>query len=79
MGKGLGLTAESQGVHMAFGAGTGVLVFVDVVARLILSTLELIPESQRFHPGFVLHMYASFVAREEAVALDLLEYLEKIQ
>ena len=52
MGKGLGLNAESQGVHMAFAAGTGILVFVDVVARLILSSLEVIHESQRFHPSF---------------------------
>lgn len=36
MGKGLGLTAESKGKHIAFAAGTGVLVFVDLVARIAL-------------------------------------------
>lgn len=45
MGKGLGLTTDSKGVHMAFSAGTGILVFVDLFARLLLSSLEIIHES----------------------------------
>jgi hypothetical protein len=36
MGKGLGLTPDSKGHHIAFAAGTGVLVFVDLVARIIM-------------------------------------------
>ena len=36
MGKGLGLSRNSEGVHMAFAAGTGVLPFVDLVARIML-------------------------------------------
>ena len=34
MGKGCNVTTE--GVHMAFAGGTGVLVYLDLVARLIL-------------------------------------------
>ena len=34
MGKGLGI--RESGVHVAFAAGTGVLVFLDLVMRLIL-------------------------------------------
>jgi hypothetical protein len=37
MGKGLGLTHESTGDYYAFAAGTGVLVFIDLVARIALS------------------------------------------
>jgi len=37
MGKGLGLTHESTGDYFAFAAGTGVLVFFDLVARIALS------------------------------------------
>jgi hypothetical protein len=44
MGKGLGLTKESQGVHLAFAAGTGVLVFFDLIARILLGVKKLIPE-----------------------------------
>jgi NAD(P)H-flavin reductase len=36
MGKGLGLNHNSKGQHFAFAAGTGVLVFVDLVARILL-------------------------------------------
>jgi hypothetical protein len=36
MGKGLMLNQYSKGLHIAFAAGTGVLVFIDLVARLIL-------------------------------------------
>ena len=44
MGKGLGLTNNSRGLHYAFCAGTGILVFVDLVAKIALSELELIPQ-----------------------------------
>jgi len=36
LGKGLGLTPTSTGAHLAFAAGTGVLVFMDLIAKLIL-------------------------------------------
>jgi hypothetical protein len=37
VGKGLGLNNSSAGTHVAFAAGTGILVFVDLVARMILT------------------------------------------
>lgn len=40
LGKGLGLTPASKGVHLAFAAGTGVLVFMDLIAKLILQTSD---------------------------------------
>jgi hypothetical protein len=36
LGKGLGLTPKSKGVHIAFSAGTGILPFVDMAAKLLL-------------------------------------------
>lgn len=39
MGK--GLCVKQTGVHVAFAAGTGVLVFVDLVMQLALSNMNL--------------------------------------
>jgi hypothetical protein len=39
VGKGLGITNESKGVHIAFTAGTGILVFMDLVTRIYLSRI----------------------------------------
>lgn len=44
MGKGLGLTTSSTGTHMAFAAGTGVFVFIDLVARIALGLLDVLPK-----------------------------------
>ena len=33
---GLGLDLKHRGKHIAFAAGTGILVFIDLVAHLIL-------------------------------------------
>lgn len=41
MGKGCNITPS--GAHVAFGAGTGVLVYLDVVARLILQNTDNLP------------------------------------
>lgn len=62
MGKGLGLTKESRGKHLAFAAGTGVLLFVDVVAKMILQYLDApFTESEELlHDDFQLIFYASF-------------------
>ncbi len=40
MGMGLGL--KKHGIHVAFAAGTGILVFIDLVALLIKFNLGLI-------------------------------------
>ena len=41
---GLGLELKPRGKHIAFAAGTGILVFLDLVAHLIL---RLISKSRR--------------------------------
>lgn len=71
MGKGLGITKDSTGDFVAFAAGTGVLVFIDLVARLILKDLDAIP-TETFAKGFRLHLYVSFHNKNDAIALRLL-------
>jgi len=44
MGKGLGLTPNSRGTHIAFIAGTAVCAFIDLVARILLESLNIIDE-----------------------------------
>jgi hypothetical protein len=79
IGKGLGLSHFSQGTHVAFAAGTGVLVFVDVVARLALQMLDLIPDEDRLSPDFKFVFYASFLSREDGIALEMMETLLELQ
>ena len=44
MGKGLEL--EREGIHIAYTAGTGVLVFVDLVAHLIRKNLKVLSQEE---------------------------------
>ena len=46
MGRGLGLSKDSKGTFVAFSAGTGILVFIDLVAKLALRELNSIPPEQ---------------------------------
>ena len=77
MGKGLGLTKDSKGSYLAFAAGTGVLVFIDLVAKMILQYLDApFTESEELlHDEFKLVFYASFQNEDEAIALPLLQGL----
>lgn len=44
MGKGLGI--QPSGIHIAFAAGTGVLVFLDLVAFLIRKNMGLMGKKE---------------------------------
>lgn len=71
---------------MAFCAGTGVLVFLDLVAQLLILNCyskdgsDDIPKAMRdfFKPGFKLHLYVAFQNRAQAIGLDLIEALEQV-
>jgi hypothetical protein len=81
LGKGLNL--QNDGTHVAFVGGTGVLVFMDLVALLIRSNLGLVKNSEsipilRKGSTFKFVLYASFASREDAVGLELLEGLQEI-
>ena len=77
MGKGLAL--KKFGTHVAFTAGTGVLVFVDLVALIVRVNLGLVDSESIpiFSRGstFKFILYASFPTRKDAVALELIEGL----
>ena len=63
MGKGLMIDNNSTGLHFAFAAGTGVLVYIDLVARLLLQTVGNYPPENKMHPGFKFVLFASFDSR----------------
>ena len=79
VGKGLGITKESQGVHIAFTAGTGILVFMDLVTRIYLSRIQAIPKEDRLHPLFKFVLYASFQNKEDAAGVELCEKINDFQ
>jgi hypothetical protein len=60
MGKGLDI--QPDGTHIAFTAGTGILVFVDLVAHLIRKNLGQLEkqEEQQLNKGFTFILYVSF-------------------
>ena len=69
---------------MAFCAGTGALVFLDLVSQLLILNCfaadgkGLPDEMKFFQPGFKLHLYAAFQSREQAIGLDLIEALQQV-
>ena len=73
MGRGLCITNQSKGTHLAFAAGTGILNYIDLVARLALGQFSVFPNDQKLHSDFKLVLFASFQSRQDAIALELLE------
>mmetsp|Transcript_12788 Transcript_12788/g.21629 ORF Transcript_12788/g.21629 Transcript_12788/m.21629 type:complete len:226 (-) Transcript_12788:192-869(-) len=87
MGRGLGI--HKTGLHVAYAAGTGMLVFVDIVAHLILRILrtrcftdlceeegESVRSAELDNFRFVLH--TSFLSEEEALCMDLINSLTQL-
>lgn len=62
MGKGLGLSTKSKGTYVAFAAGTGILVYIDLVVRLILSKKQTVAAEHRLSDDFKLVLYVSFAS-----------------
>ena len=74
MGKGLCLSQASRGVHIAISAGTGILAFVDLVARIHLQNIKALPHDfEMLHPEFKLVLCCSFADRQSACCLDFCE------
>jgi hypothetical protein len=78
MGK--GLRVKRNGTHIAFTAGTGCLIFMDLVAYLVKINLQLGEESKNnyFDNNFKFIFYVSFPRRSECIGYDLCDGLEKI-
>ena len=79
---GMGLRVGYTGVHIAFCAGTGILVFLDLVSTLLIKAAfeqagKPLPEglADRIGPDFKLHLFVSFANRQETIGLDLCEKL----
>lgn len=68
MGKGLQI--KDSGIHVAFCAGTGVLVFLDLASHLLLEAANL--SESKFGPDFEFHLYAAFANCKNAIGLNLL-------
>ena len=67
-GPGLGVYKLPRGPCLAFGAGTGEFVYLDLVYAIW---------KEKFPPEFSLYLYLSFKSRKEAVALDLIEATQR--
>lgn len=76
MGK--GLMAKKTGVHVAFAGGTGTLVFLDLVSRLILTNLGLLPDHQKLDDDFIFHFYASFRSESSYIGVYLCNKLVEV-
>lgn len=84
MGK--GLCIEESGVHIAFCAGTGVLVFLDLVSHLLLRAYykhyvepSKVPDHMRqLKDDFVFVFYVSMLSLDSEIGLNMCEALQKV-
>lgn len=84
MGK--GLCIEESGVHVAFCAGTGVLVFLDLVSHLLLRAyykhyVEPSKVPQHMHQlkdDFEFLFFVSMLSMDSEIGLNICEALQKV-
>ena len=85
MGK--GLCIEDHGVHVAFCAGTRVLVFLDLVSHLLLrayykhycTDTDQVPiEMFQLKDDFTFLFYVSMLSMDSEIGLSMCEALEKV-
>jgi hypothetical protein len=79
MGKGLQI--EKSGTHIAFTAGTGCLLFLDLVAHMISKNLKKLNEVEDSYIGmedFKFVFFVSFPKREDVIGLELCQGLHDI-
>ena len=67
-GPGLGIYKLPKGPCLGFGAGTGALVFLDIVYAIW---------QEKTHSEFFLSLYISFKSRKESIGIDLFEATQK--
>ena len=84
MGK--GLCIEESGVHVAFCAGTGVLVFLDLIAHLLMRSYykhyvdrENVPEEMnQLKDDFTFLFFVSMLSMDSEIGLNVCEALQKV-
>ena len=77
MGKSLEI--QKKGVHIAITAGTGALVFLDIVAHLLKKNLNLVSDEEDEMTDlkkFKFVFFCAFSKKEEAIGHDLCRGLE---
>ena len=81
MGK--GLCIQPSGVHVAFCAGTGVLVFLDLIAHLLLRSYykhyvdpnKVPKQMHQLKDDFVFLFYVSMMSMDSEIGLNICEAL----
>lgn len=68
---GKGLSIKPTGLHVAFAAGTGVLVFLDLVTRILLHNTGIYKLGEDFDEDFKFIMYISHQNLAETMGMDL--------
>ena len=84
MGK--GLCIQESGVHVAFCAGTGVLVFLDLVSHLLLRSYykhyvdpNRVPKYMRqLKDDFTFLFFVSMLSMDSEIGLNVCEALQKV-
>jgi len=84
MGKGLNI--EESGVHVAFCAGTGILVFLDLVSHLLLrayykhfvETAKVPKSMYQLKDDFTFLFYVSMPSMDSEIGLNICEALQKV-
>jgi NAD(P)H-flavin reductase len=80
MGK--GLQVQRTGVHVAFAAGTGVLTFMDLVAHIAATNLNMngklgVDPNDCISDGFKLVLHVAYKQKIDALGLEMMERLRK--
>ena len=86
MGRGLELENKPKGIHVAFCAGTGALVFLDLVAHMLMRNVfryklmdeDVDPQFKRLQDSFQFHLYVAFLDQDSTIGLELCETLERV-
>ena len=68
---GKGLDLRPTGIHVAFAAGTGVLVFLDLITRLILHNTRVLSLGEEFDEDFQFVLHVSHQNLAETMGMDL--------
>ena len=84
MGK--GLCIEESGVHVAFCAGTGVLVFLDLISHMLLRTYykhyvdpaKVPKEMNQLKDDFTFMFFVSMLSMDSEIGLNMCEALQKV-
>lgn len=84
MGK--GLCMQESGVHVAFCAGTGVLVFLDLLSHMLLRAYykhyvdpsQVPAEMKQLKDDFIFLFYVSMPSMDAEIGLNVCEALQKV-